>query len=66
MDPLTAATLRPKTPGEKTSVFFRRLSAFSRKQSFEVDILSSSKMSHISGQSVAAAAVSIAMRETWA
>jgi hypothetical protein len=33
-------------------MFFRRLSAFSREQSFEVDILSNSKMSHIPGWSL--------------
>jgi len=40
----------PETAGKKTSMFFFRLSAFSRKQSFEVGILSSSKMSHIPEQ----------------
>jgi hypothetical protein len=52
------ARLRPETAGEKTSMLFRRLSAFSRKQSFEVDILSGSKMSHISARGLAPTMVS--------
>jgi len=54
---VAAGIVCPETAGKKTSMFFCRLSAFSRKQSFEVDILSSSKMSHISGQTIPAATI---------
>jgi hypothetical protein len=57
---VAAGIVYPETTGEKTSMFFRRLSAFSRKQSFEVDILSSSKMAHISGQTIPAATIACA------
>jgi len=51
--------VRAGTSGKKTSMFFCRLSTFSRKQSFEVDILSSSKKLHIPARTIPRTAISI-------
>jgi hypothetical protein len=51
--------VRAGTPGKKTSMFFCRVSTFSRKQSFEVDILSSSKKLHIPARTISRTTISI-------
>jgi len=51
--------VRAETSGKKTSMFFCRLSTFSRKRSSEVDILPSSKKLHIPARTISRNTISI-------